>query len=149
MHIILCTAIGGNGVTLFPFSPECDIFYKKRNRGIKPCGSSFSSLFCSRFLLGFELTVNNKEVYILDATAAIYMIPMDRYNKNFDMFLKGNLGSKGQDGIIEHIKKLENVQLLIKEKPRNWQTPNEVIEYVENNWENTGKILNFNVYEKR
>ena len=35
-----------------------------------------------------------KEVYILDANAAIYMIPLDKYNKDYDMFNKGNLGAR-------------------------------------------------------
>ena len=38
-----------------------------------------------------------KNVYILDASAAIYMIPIDKYNKDFDLFLKGNLGSDGEE----------------------------------------------------
>lgn len=41
-----------------------------------------------------ETERNNKNVYILDATAPIYMIPIDKYNKDYDMFLKGNLGRK-------------------------------------------------------
>ena len=41
-----------------------------------------------------ECEKNNKTVYILDATAAIFMIPIDKYNKDYDMFLKGNLGRK-------------------------------------------------------
>lgn len=36
----------------------------------------------------------DKPVYILDAEAAIFMIPIDKYNKKYDLFLKGNLGSK-------------------------------------------------------
>lgn len=38
-----------------------------------------------------------KEVYILDSTACLYMIPIDRYNKDFDLFNKGNLGGKGEE----------------------------------------------------
>ena len=41
-----------------------------------------------------ECEKNDKTVYILDATAAIFMIPIDKYNKDYDMFLKGNLGRK-------------------------------------------------------
>lgn len=41
-----------------------------------------------------ETERNNKTVYILDATAPIYMIPINKYNKDYDMFLKGNLGRK-------------------------------------------------------
>lgn len=35
-----------------------------------------------------------KTIYILDARAALYMIPLDKYNKDFDMFMKGNFGAK-------------------------------------------------------
>ncbi len=47
----------------------------------------------------------NENVYILDATAALYMIPIDRYNKNYDMFNKGNLGSKGEERTNKKFKK--------------------------------------------
>ena len=33
-----------------------------------------------------SITSENKNVYILDASAALYMVPIDRYNKNYDMF---------------------------------------------------------------
>lgn len=39
---------------------------------------------------------NGKKVYILDTMAAVFVIPTDRYNKNYDMFNLGNLGSKGE-----------------------------------------------------
>lgn len=41
-----------------------------------------------------ECEKNDKTVYILDSTAPIYMIPINKYNKDYDMFLKGNLGRK-------------------------------------------------------
>lgn len=37
---------------------------------------------------------SEKEVYILDATACLYMIPINRYNKDYDMFLVRKLRSK-------------------------------------------------------
>lgn len=37
-----------------------------------------------------------KEVIIADSTAAAYNIPLDRYYKDYDMFLIGNIGSKGE-----------------------------------------------------
>ncbi len=39
---------------------------------------------------------NGKTVYILDSIAAIYMIPEENYNKNYDMFNRGNLGKDGE-----------------------------------------------------
>ena len=46
------------------------------------------------------IDLSEKKVYILDATAALYMIPIDRYNKNYDLFLIGNLGKDGEEGQI-------------------------------------------------
>ncbi len=90
-----------------------------------------------------------REVYILDSEAAVYMIPLDKYNKDFDMFLKGNLGAKGEQGQIEKIKEIENAVILIKNEkiPLNWQTPKEVIEYIKNNLEKIGTINFFDIYE--
>ncbi len=90
------------------------------------------------------------EIYIVDARAAIYMIPINRYNKNYDMFLKGNIGSKGSVGIIEDLQSKDKVTLLLlhDENSMNWQTPLDVIEYIKENYEKTGQIEIFDIYEK-
>ena len=64
------------------------------------------------------------------------------------MFLRGNLGAKGEEGQIEKIKEMNNTVLLIKNEkiPLNWQTPKEVIEYVKNNLEKIGTINFFDIY---
>ena len=91
-----------------------------------------------------------QEVYILAARACIYMIPINRYNKNYDMFLIGNIGSKGSGGIIEELKSKENIKLLLlnNERNLNWQTPLDVIKYVKENYNKTDEIEIFDVYEK-
>lgn len=98
-----------------------------------------------------EQEKNNKNVYILDATAAMYMIPIDHYNKDYDLFLKGNLGSKGEEGQIEKLKqKDENtIVLIINENyGRNWQNPEKVRNYIVNNWTKIGEIYQFDIYER-
>lgn len=92
----------------------------------------------------------DKKVYILDAQAALYTIPIDQYNKNFDMFLKGNIGSKAEDGMIDEINNMENIQILIlKDSYKlNWQTPVKVINYVKNNLNKIGDVGVFDIYEK-
>ena len=92
----------------------------------------------------------NNPVYILDADAALYMIPINRYYKDFNLFLKGNLGSKGEDGQIEKINQLKTgSQILIKNDnyKRNWQTPEKVISYIKNNLNKIGEISLFDIYE--
>lgn len=75
----------------------------------------------------------NENVKILDASAAVYMIPINRYNKDYDMLLKGNLGEDGEKRIIKEISNSKNVKYLIlkDEFSKNWQTPISVIEHVQ------------------
>ena len=89
-----------------------------------------------------------KDVYILDSEAAVYMIPLDKYNKDFDMFLKGNLGSASEEGQIEKIKNMKNAVILIKNDKMalNWQTPTKVIEYVKTNLKKIGTVSFFDAY---
>ena len=90
------------------------------------------------------------DVYILDSSAVLYTIPIDQYNKNYDMFNKGNLGSKAEDGIIEDLKNQTDIQILILQDNyrKNWQTPLKVINYVKNDLNKTGSVGIFDIYEK-
>ena len=90
-----------------------------------------------------------KKVYILDAEAAVYNIPIEKYTKNYDMFLKGNIGKNGEEGIIDKIKSnSENVIYLIKQDgySLNWQTPTKVIDYVKNNFKKIENVDIFTAY---
>ena len=97
-----------------------------------------------------EQNAKGKDVYILDATAALYMIPIDKYNKDYDMFNKGNFGAKGEEGQIEKLNNTTNSLVLIMNENyrRNWQNPEKVREYIIENWTKIGEILNFDIYEK-
>ena len=90
--------------------------------------------------------VNGKDVYILDGTSAYYNIPLAIYRKYYDLLLVGNLGSSGEDGIIEDIKSKENAIFLITDESIIEQNVNKVIEYVKQNYTLDGKVSVFNVY---
>ena len=97
-----------------------------------------------------EQEKENKKVYILDAEAAIYMIPINNYNKDYDMFLKGNIGKDGQEGQIQKIKQKEtNGIILIRKRnlKSNWQTPTEVVNYVRENLEFMGEVSIYEFYK--
>ena len=114
----------------------------------------FSNIPISDTLQDRIIEVNNyirneeRKVYILDSEAAVYMIPLDRYNKDYDMFLKGNLGSASEEGQIDKIKNMENTVILVKNDTMalNWQTPTKVIDYVKTNLEKIGTVSFFDVY---
>ncbi len=96
-----------------------------------------------------EQEKENKKVYILDAEAAIYMIPINNYNKDYDMFLKGNIGKDGQEGQIQKIKQKETNEIILIRKRNlqsNWQTPTEVVDYVRENLEFMGEVSIYEVY---
>ena len=78
----------------------------------------------------------------------MYMIPLNRYNKDYDLFTKGNLGAKGEDGIIDRIKNEENAIYLVKKDNINWQNPDNVRKYIMNNLNHIGNISIFYIYEK-
>lgn len=88
------------------------------------------------------------QVIILDATAALYMIPINRYNKNYDMFLNGNLGSRGEEGQIEDLKNIQEKTVLIMNDNyrRNWQNPENVRKYIKKEMTKTGEIGIFDIY---
>ena len=91
-----------------------------------------------------------KKVYILDAEAAIHMLSLDKYNKDYDMFLKGNIGKDGEDGQIQKIKQRDKdaLYLIRNEKLRtNWQTPLNVINYIRNNLNKIDDIEIYEVYQ--
>ena len=93
----------------------------------------------------------NKKVYILDAQAVFYTIPLDQYNKNYDMLLKGNIGSKGEEKIINEIKTSDKIQVLVlnDKQKLNWQTPTNIINYTKENLTNIGNVGIFDIYENR
>lgn len=135
-----------SSLQLIRYFTNCEKYNElKHFKYIKPSISSIKNV--GDFIL--DQNQNGKEVYILDATAAIYMIPIDKYNKDFDMFLKGNIGSKGEEGQIEKLEKKTNTIVLIMNKKyqSNWQNPEKVREYIVNNWTKVGQIENFDIYE--
>lgn len=93
---------------------------------------------------------NGKKVYILDAEAAIYMIPLNKYNKDYDMFLKGNIGKDGEQGQIKKIQNRNDKELYLIRNSKlrsNWQTPLNVVNYVRNNLEKIGEISIYEIFK--
>ncbi len=89
-------------------------------------------------------------VYILDAESAVYTIPLNKYTKDYDMFLKGNIGKDGEQGQIEKIKKEknENIIYLVRKdnETLNWQSPIKVITYIKENLRHVGEIEFYDAY---
>lgn len=92
---------------------------------------------------------NNKNVIVLSNRAALYMIPLKRNNEEFDLPFKGNLGIKGEKGLIEKINSMKDTIFLINENESKeyYQEVVEAKEYIKNNKIYKGKIDKFSIYE--
>ena len=92
---------------------------------------------------------NNKDVIVFSNRAALYMIPLKRNNGDFDLPFKGNLGIKGEEGLIEKIKEKENAQYLIfkEENESIYQETTKVKDFIKNNKNYVGEIEGFEIYE--
>lgn len=90
-----------------------------------------------------------ENVVILDSSAAVYMIPIDRYNKDYDMFNIGNFGKDGEERLKENIKISSKIKyLVLKDKYiKNWQTPLGIIDEMKKNKRKVGEIEIFDIYE--
>lgn len=97
----------------------------------------------------YNCIIENKDVKILDAIGVFFMIPTDRYNKDYDMFNKGNFGYEGEKRLMEEISNSNDTKyLILKQKLNgNWQTPFNIINFVRKNKEKTGEIEIFEIYE--
>lgn len=95
------------------------------------------------------ITSQEKDVYILDSEAVLYQIALNRYHKDYDMFLKGNLGGKGEEGQIEKLQKENNSIVLVRKDnySRNWQNPEMVRKFILENYEKIDSVDIFDGYD--
>ena len=85
-------------------------------------------------------------VIIANDAAAAYMIPIDRYTKNFDMLLVGNLGMKSVEGLLsEH----PDAYFMVNhnDDTLGYQAHFELIRYIKDNFVKIGHVLNLDVYK--
>ena len=93
---------------------------------------------------------SGRESIIIDAEAAIYDIVLNRYKKNYDMLLIGNIGENGVEKIINEIKDSHNVYYFVKnpQYALNWQLPEDIIDYIRNNLKYHETVSVLDVYYK-
>lgn len=86
-------------------------------------------------------------VYILDGTAVLYKIPMERYNKDYDMCLAGNWGNKTPDEMAQALLQQGGVMLLAAEEYGiNWQVPEEFIKYIKSHAVCVDHVGKYDIY---
>ena len=91
------------------------------------------------------------KVFIVDAEAAAAEIPLDIYNKNYSMFLKGNIGNDGEEKMIKEINESYKCMYLVKQTQykQNWQTPLKVVDFIRNNLHLVDSVYIYDCYVTR
>lgn len=91
------------------------------------------------------------DVKVVSYRAMAYMSPLKLNNKDFDLPFLGNMGYKGEDGLIEQISNLSNTKLLITkdEEDKVYQESSKVREYIMENLEQDGEIGDFMIYKSK
>ncbi len=93
------------------------------------------------------IETSDKTIYILDFTAAIYNLNINRYNKYFDLFMNGNFGINGEKEIFNIIDNEEQV-FMISNFTNNNQTPTDIINYVKGRYHFCGNYETFDLFCK-
>lgn len=101
----------------------------------------------------------NIKTIILDKDAVIFHMPQDIYYKDYDLFMKGNFGAKGEERLIKEIKNSKNTVYLISKANvilKNGskyittdQVPDNIINYVIKNLNKKEEIGIYEVYEPK
>ncbi|MBQ8299091.1 MAG: glycosyltransferase family 39 protein [Clostridia bacterium] len=93
----------------------------------------------------FEKEAEGYNVYVISADASYYMLALERNNYKFDLTLYGSLGSKGEEGLIEDVSKLENA-ILLKNEDLMHQEPVGFDTYIKQNYSVIDRVGMMNVY---
>lgn len=84
-------------------------------------------------------------VRIADTSAVIYMIPLDKYEKNWDMLLVGNLGTNSVQDLLETDS--PTIYLVKKDSSLyDLQDHYELIGYIKENYTKIGEVSGFDAY---
>lgn len=91
----------------------------------------------------------NKNVIIIASDSALTMISLNKNNQEFDLVFNGNLGYNGENKLIEKIKSLKDTEFLIftNEDDCFWQESPKIRNYIIENLNKTGEILDYSIYE--
>lgn len=88
-----------------------------------------------------------RPVYILDGAAVLYKIPMDLYDKDYDLCIAGNWGSKTAEEVAEGLLKTGGIMLLAADGYGvNWQVPESFLEYIRERAVRIGRVEKYDVY---
>ena len=95
----------------------------------------------------YSLEAEGREVILVDAAAAAYLLPMDRYLKDFSLLNMGNLGTKSVEDLLW---REDAIYLVRKNRSQMlWQSHFELLDFIEAHYAKVGEGCGFEAYQKQ
>lgn len=93
----------------------------------------------------------NIEVKIISCYSNLYMNILNKNNGDMDLPFYGNMGKKGEDGMIEKIDNLKNSKILITKEQNDihMQESEKIIKHIKGNFNKEGEICRFLIYKSK
>lgn len=105
-------------------------------------------------VISFEKEMESRglKVIVLFQDAIMYHLPQDKYYKDYDLFMRGNFGYRGEERLINEIKSSKDtIYLVLKDDILSFhnveQMPFKVVNYVKTNLKREGELLIYDIYK--
>lgn len=91
------------------------------------------------------------QVKIISCYSNLYMNLLGKNNKTLDLPFHGNMGLKGEEGVIEEIKKMKGTKVLVITdiEEKHGQESEEILKFVKENLKYEGDICRFSIYDSQ
>jgi hypothetical protein len=93
-----------------------------------------------------RLEAEGKRVYFLEHSAALFLIPLDRFGDRFDVPMLGNFGAHGMEQVIEQLA-LDKTAAVVLSPGTHELEPKEIIDFVRANMTPVSDVAGYQVYE--
>lgn len=144
--LVAAAALMGTGLSLWCVRKEEDIVWSElaHYQGIR---MEYSVEQAIQEVHAYLRQYPETPVYILDGAAMLYKIPLERYDKDYDMCLAGNWGNKTSEEMAQALLLRRGLMLLAADGYQvNWQVPEDFLEYIKEHAVCVDHVGKYDVY---
>ncbi len=92
-----------------------------------------------------RLEAEGRRVYFIEHSAALFLIPSDRFADRFDVPMLGNFGAHGMDQVIEHLGADETAAVFLLPGSHELE-PKPIVDFVQATMIRAGQVAGYQVY---
>lgn len=92
-----------------------------------------------------RLEAEGRRVYFIEHSAALFLIPSERFADRFDVPMLGNFGAHGMDQVIDHIAADETAAVFLLPGSHELE-PKPIVDFVQATMSRAGEVAGYQVY---